>query len=217
MEGKRISEAGLDELGRVDYPVVETAADQANLSGEMAAGLFAVAERSIGCALDWLFAYRSLRDPSRSSSPTTSAMEGRRGRRRHRARPAGANAITWVKTRASRERAVKGATLGDVPDRNYRLVVEGELDDHLEPAFHGMTLTRAAGNTALTGIVRDQAELQGLLQRVSNFGLTLLEAKAIDNRPEEPAGNEPANAGPAGDRPSASRSYKKGADDGPRN
>ena len=43
-----------------------------------------------------------------------------------------------------------------------------------------MTLTRAAGNTALTGNVRDQAELQGFLRRVSDFGLTLLEAKAID-------------------------------------
>jgi hypothetical protein len=93
-----------------------------------------------------------------------------------------------------------------VPVRNYRLVVEGELSDTLAPAFHGMTLTRAAGNTALTGVVRDQAELQGLLQRVSDFGLTLLEAKAIDNRPEEPAGQEPASADPAGDRPSASGS-----------
>jgi hypothetical protein len=69
-------------------------------------------------------------------------------------------------------------------DRDYRLIVEGELSDALEPAFHGMTLTRAAGNTFLTGTVRDQAELQGLLRRVSDLGLTLLEAKAIDDRPE---------------------------------
>ena len=101
--------------------------------------------------------------------------------------------------------------------RNYRLIVEGELSDKLESAFDGMTLTRAEGNTALTGNVRDQAELQGLLRRVSDFGLTLLEAKAIDNGPEGPAGHEPASADPAGDRPSASRSYKKGADDGYRN
>ena len=46
-----------------------------------------------------------------------------------------------------------------------------------------MTLTRAGGNTELTGPVRDQAELQGLLRRVSDLGLTLLEAKAIDERP----------------------------------
>jgi hypothetical protein len=64
-------------------------------------------------------------------------------------------------------------------DRNYRLIVEGELSDYLEPTFHGMTLTRAQGNTELTGYVRDQAELQGLLQRVSALGLTLLEVRAI--------------------------------------
>ena len=74
--------------------------------------------------------------------------------------------------------------LGYMAVRIYRLIVEGELSDKLEPAFHGMTLTRAAGNTALTGNVRDQAELQGLLRRVSDLGLTLLEARAIGDRPE---------------------------------
>jgi hypothetical protein len=68
-----------------------------------------------------------------------------------------------------------------VTGRTYRLIVDGELSDGLEPAFDGMTLTRVEGRTALTGNVRDQAELQGLLQRVSDLGLTLLEAKAIDN------------------------------------
>jgi hypothetical protein len=76
-----------------------------------------------------------------------------------------------------------------VADRNYRLIVEGELSDSLEPAFHGMTLTRAAGNTSLTGIVRDQSELQGLLRRVSDLGLTLLEAKALDQRAERRTGD----------------------------
>ncbi len=99
--------------------------------------------------------------------------------------------------------------------RNYRLIVEGELSDKLEPAFHGMALTRAGGNTLLTGPVRDQAELQGLLRRVSDFGLTLLEAKAIDERPDELRGHGTAH--PAGSRPSASWSDKRGADDGYRN
>ena len=71
-----------------------------------------------------------------------------------------------------------------MPDRNYRLIVEGELSDHLAPAFGGMRLSRAEGNTELTGNVRDQAELQGLLRRVSDLGLTLLEAKVIDDRAE---------------------------------
>lgn len=66
-----------------------------------------------------------------------------------------------------------------MPSRRYRLVVEGELSDRVEAAFHGMTLTREAGNTSLEGVVRDQAELQGLLRRVTDFGLTLLSATAL--------------------------------------
>lgn len=75
---------------------------------------------------------------------------------------------------------VNGASVGDVTSRIYRLTVEGELDDWLEPSLEGMTLGRDGGNTTLTGRLRDQAELQGLLQRVSNLGLTLLELTSAD-------------------------------------
>jgi hypothetical protein len=67
-----------------------------------------------------------------------------------------------------------------VPEREYRLTVEGELSDRMRPAFEGMTLTREHGNTVLSGPVRDQAELQGLLQRISDLGLTLLSAIAVE-------------------------------------
>jgi hypothetical protein len=53
------------------------------------------------------------------------------------------------------------------------------------PAFEGMTLTRAGGTTTLSGHVRDQAELQGLLQRVSDLGLTLLAVNAGDEKDAE--------------------------------
>jgi hypothetical protein len=64
--------------------------------------------------------------------------------------------------------------------RKYRIVVKGELSDSMGVAFGGMALTRESGNTMLAGPVRDQAELQGLLRRVSDLGLTLLEATAVD-------------------------------------
>ena len=66
-----------------------------------------------------------------------------------------------------------------VPSREYRFELEGELSDRMCPAFDGMTLTRVRGNTVLAGTVRDQAELHGLLQRVSDLGLTLLSAVAV--------------------------------------
>jgi hypothetical protein len=67
-----------------------------------------------------------------------------------------------------------------MPAREYRFVVEGELSDELASAFPGMTLTRRQGKTVLVGQVRDQAELQGLLQRISNLGLTLLSATTTE-------------------------------------
>ena len=72
------------------------------------------------------------------------------------------------------------ATVSGMASREYRLVVEGELSDRVQSAFAGMSLTRERGNTVLCGLVRDQAELQGLLRRVSDLGLTLLSAIAID-------------------------------------
>jgi hypothetical protein len=71
--------------------------------------------------------------------------------------------------------------MGFMPTRDYRLVVEGELSDDMEVTFEGMTLTREEGRTALSGPVRDQTELQGLLQHVTALGLTLLEATAVED------------------------------------
>ena len=67
-----------------------------------------------------------------------------------------------------------------MPGREYRLVLEGELSDRLAVAFPGMDVAREHGNTTLSGPVRDQAELQGLLQRISSLGLTLLSATTVD-------------------------------------
>jgi hypothetical protein len=83
---------------------------------------------------------------------------------------------------------------GEVADRTYRLVVAGELGDSLAIAFDGMTLTRADGTTALTGRMRDQSELQGLLRRISDFGLTLLEVNAIDDRSPDAGGEMNADS-----------------------
>jgi hypothetical protein len=47
-----------------------------------------------------------------------------------------------------------------------------------------MTLTRGAGTTLLVGRLRDQAELHGVLQRVSDLGLTLLNATVVDEGEE---------------------------------
>jgi len=73
-----------------------------------------------------------------------------------------------------------------VAARTYQLVVEGDLDPELDRGTEDFTLTRTASTTTLTARVRDQAELQGLLQHVCRLGLTLLELNAIDET-ETPA------------------------------
>jgi hypothetical protein len=67
--------------------------------------------------------------------------------------------------------------------RTYRLIVEGELGGHLASVFPGMRIIPGEGTTTLVGELRDQAELQGMLRRVSDLGLTLLEAKALESGP----------------------------------
>jgi hypothetical protein len=66
-----------------------------------------------------------------------------------------------------------------MPTREYRLTLEGELSDRAAVAFEGLTLTRERGTTVLRGPVRDQAELQGLLQRITDLGLTLVSATSV--------------------------------------
>ena len=96
-------------------------------------------------------------------------------------RAAGQTGITHVKHASAPAQARRDGDARGMPVREYSLVVEGELGDELGSAFAGMTLTRKEGKTVLVGQVRDQAELQGLLQRISNLGLTLLSASTTED------------------------------------
>ena len=62
----------------------------------------------------------------------------------------------------------------------YRIVLRGRLSKRFESAFEGMTLEHAAARTVLTGEVRDQAQLYGVLDQVRNFGIELLAVESAD-------------------------------------
>ena len=79
----------------------------------------------------------------------------------------------------------------------YRLIVEGELSDQVGRAFEGMEFTRDKGNSSFEGAV-DQAQLHGLLQRVSALGLTLVSVTMIDVQ-AEPTPGAPSCEGATGD------------------
>ncbi|MGQ0573797.1 MAG: hypothetical protein ACT4RN_06280 [Pseudonocardia sp.] len=70
----------------------------------------------------------------------------------------------------------------------YQIVVDGHLDDRWSAWFGGPTLHREpAGATVLSGTVRDQAELHGLLARIRDLGVPLISVKVFDG-PDHDAG-----------------------------
>jgi hypothetical protein len=62
---------------------------------------------------------------------------------------------------------------------DYELVLRGEIGDHFGLVFDGMRLERVRGTTVLTGPVRDQAQLHGLLERVQELGLELVSVNPL--------------------------------------
>jgi len=81
----------------------------------------------------------------------------------------------------------QGATRGLEPGAGwYRIRIQGRLEPRWSTWFDGMSLTRGEnGTTVLLGQVSDQAALHGLIQRVRDLGLTLLEVTHEDADPSE--------------------------------
>ena len=57
----------------------------------------------------------------------------------------------------------------------YQIKLAGHLDPRWTDWFDGMSISLdKEGNTILSGPVRDQAELQGLIKKIYSLGLTLI-------------------------------------------
>lgn len=66
----------------------------------------------------------------------------------------------------------------------YLIVVEGIIDNRWQDWFEHLIINpRPDGCTYLIGPIRDQAELHGILKRISNLGL-----KLISVNPHDPSG-----------------------------
>ena len=74
-------------------------------------------------------------------------------------------------------------------ERWYRIVVKDELGSSYDAAFEGMRLEPTGGETAIVGPVADQAQLQGVLLRISSLNLVLLSLSVVDG----PGAGDPAN------------------------
>jgi len=62
----------------------------------------------------------------------------------------------------------------------YEIRIKGHLDDRWTSWFEGLTLTlEDNGNTLLTGMLVDQAALQGLLKKVRALGMPLISVNPV--------------------------------------
>ncbi len=62
----------------------------------------------------------------------------------------------------------------------YRITVRGRLSERFASAFHGMTVERKPGETALVGVIADQGQLYGVLDRLRDFGLELVRLEELE-------------------------------------
>ena len=65
------------------------------------------------------------------------------------------------------------------PPVGYQIRVRGHLGPTMRRAFANLQARTQAGDTVLRGI-RDQAALHGVLARVEELGLELLEVRRLD-------------------------------------
>ena len=67
----------------------------------------------------------------------------------------------------------------------YQIRIRGYLRPEWSEWFDGMTITHESnGDTILSGSVRDQAALHGLLTRVRDLGLTLVSVNQVQPAPK---------------------------------
>ena len=61
----------------------------------------------------------------------------------------------------------------------YRIVARSELGERYASAFEGMRMETRDGQTILTGEIKDQPHLFGILQRMNGLGIELLSVQAL--------------------------------------
>lgn len=67
----------------------------------------------------------------------------------------------------------------------YHIIIRGHLDLKWKDWFDGVIIKHQSNNeTLLTGTVKDQSALHGILAKIHNLGLSLLSVNRIENGQE---------------------------------
>jgi hypothetical protein len=71
----------------------------------------------------------------------------------------------------------------------YEIRVKGQLDGRWSEWFDGLALRDEGEDTVISGRLPDQAALHGVLARIRDLGLPLLDVSRVDPDPDQgPAG-----------------------------
>jgi hypothetical protein len=72
----------------------------------------------------------------------------------------------------------------DMPGNIYEIRVKGRVDSRWFQCYEGLGVTYQAGDTILSGPIRDQSALHGVLERVRDLNLVLISLECVEYRKE---------------------------------
>jgi hypothetical protein len=73
----------------------------------------------------------------------------------------------------------------DAPGDIYEIRVKGRVDSRWFQCCEGLGVTYKAGDTILSGPIRDQSALHGVLERVRDLNLVLIALTRVEYREEQ--------------------------------
>ena len=73
----------------------------------------------------------------------------------------------------------------DMPGDIYEIRVKGRVDSRWFQCYEGLDVTYQAGDTILSGPIRDQSALHGVLERVRDLNLVLIALRRVEHRKEQ--------------------------------
>lgn len=73
-----------------------------------------------------------------------------------------------------------GSMTADAHRQTYQIVLRGEIGERFSVLFAGMRLEPSQGTTVVTGPVRDQAHLHGLIERAQELGIELVSVNPLN-------------------------------------
>ena len=69
----------------------------------------------------------------------------------------------------------------------YRIVIRGEIGEPLVGPLEGMTVEVVGEESVLTGDIRDQTQLQGVLSWLTTLGVEIVSVNPVEDQSQRPA------------------------------